>query len=205
MRDSRGREGSRAPFDSVTILFHWLTVGLMGFQLTTGFAMGAWPELTRPLPFVHRSGGAIIFVVTLSRLAWRRSFARFPPFPAWMPKALQWLAKKSEHLLYVLLALQPLTGIAVSVLRGRPFRILLLDVPALVPPNLDLWSLLQGFHRMGAYALLTLAGGHGMMALVHHYVLRDDVLVMMAPWLRRPHAACADDTAAVVAGRARLR
>jgi cytochrome b561 len=184
MRESRECDGSRAPFDPVTIFFHWLTASLVGVQMMTGFAMAMRPELISPLLLAHRSGGAIVFLATLLRLSWRQSLARFPPFPARMPRVLQWFATKSEHLLYALLVLHPLTGFSASVLRGRPFQILAFQVPALLPPNIDLWLAIQTAHRIGAFALLGLAGGHSLMALIHHYVLRDDVLEMMAPWLR---------------------
>jgi cytochrome b561 len=185
MRESRKPDGSRAPFDLVTIFLHWLTAILVGFQLLTGSAMAFWPTLMSPLLLVHRSSGVLVFVVTALRLLWRQSFARFPPFPERMPRVLQWLARRSEHGLYVLLLLQPVTGLAMSAFRGRPFQIFTVHVPVLVSRNLDTWPLLQNAHRVGAYALAGLAAGHAFMALIHHYILRDDVLAMMAPWLQR--------------------
>jgi len=184
VRESRNDDGTRAPFDLFTVFLHWLTAVLVSAQLLTGYAMALRPEFIPPLIAVHRSMGAIVFVVAALRLLWRQSFARFPPFPPRLPRVLQWLATKSEHALYAILLLQPVTGFSASVLRGRPFDILAFHVPVLLPRNMDLWLLLQTVHRAGAYALAGLAAGHALMALIHHYLLRDDVLVMMAPWLR---------------------
>jgi len=36
-------------------------------------------------------------------------------------------------------------------------------------------------HELGAWALAALVAGHAAVALVHHFVLRDDVLECMAP------------------------
>ncbi len=190
MRQSRKHDGSRAPFDFFTVSLHWLTVVLVSAQLLTGYAMALRPDLIPPILFMHRSMGGIVFAATALRLLWRQSFARFPAFPDGMPRALQWLATKSEHVLYALLLLQPVTGFSASVLRGRPFDILLFHVPALVSGNMDLWLVLQATHRAGAYALAALAAGHAAMGLIHHFLLRDDVLVMMAPWVnpRSRHA-----------------
>jgi len=103
-----------------------------------------------------------------------------------MPRFQQWLARRSEHLLYALLLLQPITGLATSILLGRSFPLLGWSVPLLVPRNIEAWQILLSVHRVGAYALFAVAGGHTVAAFTHHYLLRDDVLEMMAPWLRRP-------------------
>jgi cytochrome b561 len=191
MRSSQRDDGSRAPFDLLTITIHWLTVLLISLSAATGLAVryAAAPEGLRPfLLETHRSAGAIIWGVTLVRLLWRMSFARFPPFPPHLPRFQQWLARRSEHLLYTLLLLQPLSGAAMTASLGRPFQLVVWTVPTLLPRNLELWLTLLNIHRVGAYALFFLVAGHAFAALAHHYVLRDDVLQMMAPWIGRKHS-----------------
>jgi cytochrome b561 len=41
-------------------------------------------------------------------------------------------------------------------------------------------------HQVVAWAIILLAALHALAALVHHYVLRDDVLARMLPAARRP-------------------
>ena len=36
-------------------------------------------------------------------------------------------------------------------------------------------------HELGAWALASLIAGHAIAALIHHFILRDDVLECMAP------------------------
>ena len=191
MQASQRDDGARAPFDVLTILLHWLTVLFVAVLAITGLTLRYLPapQLTPLLLDVHRSSGAIVWVFTVVRLMWRQSFARFPPFPPRMPRFQQWLARRSEHLLYALLLVQPLTGLTMTLLLGRPFVLFVWTVPALVPRHIDLWLTALSVHRVGAYALFTLVLGHAAAALVHHYVLRDDVLEMMAPWIRRRRAA----------------
>jgi cytochrome b561 len=187
MRVSRNEDGTRAPFDFLTISLHWLVVLLILVLATTGLAFAYLPAMVNA-PFLvglHRAAGSIVWVITLLRLFWRQTRARFPPFPERMPQFQQRLATLSEHMLYLLLIVQPILGLAMSLSLGRPFWLLAWNVPALAPRNLELWLTLLELHRLGAYALFLLASGHGIMALVHHYVLRDDVLEMMAPWMRR--------------------
>jgi cytochrome b561 len=200
VRTLRSAEGSRAPFDLVTVTLHWLTVTLIVFQagsgLTLEFAEGTVP--TQPLLDFHRSFGAVAWGVALIRILWRWSFAKFPPFPEWMSNAQKWFATKTEYLIYGLLLLQPITGVATTLLLGKPFHLLLWTVPALIHRNLDLWETMLSVHRVGAYALFAVVSGHATMALLHHYVFRDEVLARMAPWVRqkRSRLAVLDGSAA---------
>lgn len=187
MRTLRSAEGSRAPFDFVTITLHWLTVTLIAFQAASGltleFAEGTVP--THPLLDFHRSAGTVVWSVALVRIIWRWTFAKFPPFPDWMSGAQKWIANKTEYVLYGMLLLQPLTGLATTLALGKPFLLFFWTVPALVHRDLDLWETLLSVHRIGAYCLFAAVGGHAGMALLHHYVFRDEVLERMAPWVRR--------------------
>ena len=188
MRLSRHDDGARAPFDGFTITLHWFTVFFIALLAATGLVIRYLPSLA-PMPAtldIHRSAGAMVWLLVAIRLLWRATFARFPPFPSGMPRFQQWLARRSEHLLYALLLLQPITGLATSILLGRSFPLLGWSVPLLVPRNIEAWQILLSVHRVGAYALFAVAGGHTVAAFTHHYLLRDDVLEMMAPWLRRP-------------------
>jgi cytochrome b561 len=140
----------------------------------------------------------MVWCVALTRIAWRGTFAKFPPFPDWMSDAQKWIATRTEYVLYVLLLLQPLSGFATTLLLGKPFPLFIWIVPALVPRNLDLWESLLAVHRVGAYCLFTVIGGHGGLALLHHYVFHDEVLQRMAPWVRRkrPRRVIVDGSAA---------
>jgi len=185
MRYLRNGEG-RARFDFVTIQLHWLTVTLIALQAATGLTLQyAHGVPVQPLLAVHRSGGALVWCVALARLLWRATFARFPAFPDWMSGAQKWIATRTEYALYALLLFQPLTGLATTLMLGKPFALLLWTVPAILPRNLELWQMLFAAHRVGAYCLFAIIAGHAGMALLHHYVFGDEVLARMAPWVRR--------------------
>ena len=180
-------DGSRNQFDYVTITLHWLTATLITFQAATGltleFARDSVPAL-HLLDF-HRSAGMMVCFFALTRIVWRGTFAKFPPFPEWMSNTQKWIATKIEYVLYGLLLVQPLTGLATTLLLGEPFHLFFWTVPPLVHRNLDLWESLVALHRVGATCLFAVIGGHAAMALLHHYVFRDEVLERMAPWVRR--------------------
>jgi cytochrome b561 len=39
-------------------------------------------------------------------------------------------------------------------------------------------------HEWTGWAIVILATGHALAGLFHHYVVKDDVLVKMLPWVR---------------------
>jgi cytochrome b561 len=182
-----GRSLGREPagrFDHVSIALHWLTAGLVAGQLTTAWLVGRGDHgaLT-----AHRSLGLATWVVVLGRLQWRRRFADLPPFPTSMSHRQQQIAKLNELGLYVVLLLQPLTGLANTLFRGRPFTLFLWRTPALLPAAKSVAHIFQAVHEVGAALLLALLGLHVGAALFHEFGLRDAVLRRMLPWTaRRP-------------------
>jgi len=119
------------------------------------------------------------------RLSWRVTGARFPAFPASMTSIQRVAARLSEYALYALLLIQPATGLAQTLLRGRPFELFGWSVPAVLPKHLGYARLFHGVHELGAWCLIGLVSLHAAAALFHHFVRRDDVLEAMAPVLRR--------------------
>ena len=98
-----------------------------------------------------------------------------------MPKLQQVVAKANEYALYLLLLVQPVTGLARVLLRGEPFHLLFWTVPVLFAPNHDLRLMFVEAHGIGGQALVILIGLHAGAALFHRLVLRDRVLQRMLP------------------------
>jgi len=174
-------EGRRR-FDILTIGLHWATVTLIaGMFASAWLLLASDREHAAMLLTVHRSLGVATWVVAIFRLGWRLSCAYLPPFPQNMPKVQQRLAKASEYGLYALLLVQPATGLAATLVRGRQFAIFLWQIPQLIPEDKALLATFDLAHKLGAWALGALILGHAAAALIHHFVLRDDVLQCMAP------------------------
>jgi cytochrome b561 len=173
----------RPPFDGVTIIFHWATVLMVLTMFIT-----AWlhmrshdAELKAILLETHRSMGLTIWTMTLSRLAWRLTHAKLPPFPNGMTRVHRAIVQIGEYCLYALLLVQPLTGLGDTIFSGRAFAIFSWEVPPLVVTDAALRGGFQLAHQIGACTLGALVVGHAGAALFHHFVLRDDVLQCMAP------------------------
>ena len=174
-------------FDDTSLALHWLTVLLIVIQFTTAWWHEAIDHQSRLAEIVlatHRSTGVTIWIVGLLRLTWRLNFAYLPPFPATMRKLQQTIAKANEYSLYVLLFVQPVTGVGRVLFRGQPFELLIWRVPALAAENPAVRGWFADAHEFGAKALLALIGLHASAALFHRLVLRDAVLHRMLPWQR---------------------
>jgi cytochrome b561 len=178
---------ARPSFDTVTITVHWISLLLVLAMIGTGLLHGLIEN--RPwapaLLWAHRSLGVILWVITVVRVAWRLTRARIPGFPSSMTRLQRLAARSSEYGLYVLLLIQPVTGLAQTLWRGAPFELLAWTVPSIATKHFGYVVLFYAVHKVGAWCLIGLVGLHAAAALFHHFVRRDHVLETMAPILRR--------------------
>jgi cytochrome b561 len=165
------------------MIFHWATVLMVLAMFATAWLHSQSHDhaFKAILLQIHRSLGVTIWVATTLRLTWRLTNAKLPPFPSSMTKLHRAIVHVSEYGLYALLLIQPATGLAATLVRGRQFAIFLWQIPQLVPEDKALLAKFDLVHQFGALALGALILGHAAAALIHHFVLRDDVLHCMAP------------------------
>ena len=169
-------------FDRVTMLIHWITLAMIAVQFSTAWmrAQASGDQATLIL-LVHRSNGVLLWGLTVARLLWRAARGRKVALPAATPALQRLAARITQYGLYGLLAVQPLTGMAQSVLRGKAFPLFFGDMPALMARDKALVRLFEAIHEQGALLLLALIGLHTGAALFHRFVLRDGVLASMLP------------------------
>jgi cytochrome b561 len=191
-------QSTRKSFDGVIIAFHWATVIIVLGLLTTALIhTQSRDDITRVLMLrIHRSLGVTIWLVTVSRLVWRLTQAKLPPFPTAMSVIHRTCVTVGEYCLYALLVIQPMTGFGATITRGRTFPLFWWHVPPLMPRYPVLENALFLAHRIGAWTLIVLITGHAVAALVHHFLLRDEVLARMAPIavLQRRSCEASSDT-----------
>ena len=186
-----GATGARPPFDAVTIAAHWTTVvlvaGLFGVAFMIGQARDA--ATAKVLLTVHRSLGVTVWSLTALRLGWRLTGATVPPLPGAMPAIQRLAARLNQWGLYALLLLQPVTGLAQSLFRGRAFDLFIWLVPVLTPRDKALVHLFNQVHEWGAWALAGLIALHAAAGLIHALVLRDGVFDSIWPRRRADKAS----------------
>jgi cytochrome b561 len=170
-------------FDGVSIGLHWATVILIAGLFASVWAIGLARDgpMAARLLTVHRSVGVTLWVLAIARLGWRLGFAVRPPLPSTLPALQRHAAALTEGALYLLLLIQPLTGLAQSVTRGRPFQLFLFQAPAVMARDKPLTVVFHRIHELTAWVLVALIAVHVGAALVHRLVLKDRVLQSMWP------------------------
>jgi cytochrome b561 len=167
---------------AVTIALHWLTA-LVVFGL---FAMGLWmTELTyydrwyHDAPYIHKSIGVLLFIVTLLRLLWLLAAGRPQELASYAP--WERLAARVTHItLYLLLLAVMLGGYLISTADGRPVEVFgWFEVPATISGLERQEDIAGTVHLILASTLIALALLHAGAALKHHFFDRDRTLRRM--------------------------
>jgi cytochrome b561 len=172
-----------AAYDRVTIVLHWLTAALVLAQWSGAIAMGLIDE--RPVRLVywtiHIGLGTILFLVLLGRIFWRyRSGLVLPPVSG---DPMQMVVGMAHKLLYALLFVLILLGFVILALRG--WHLLgLFTITPVVEGYRPLSTTLISVHKWTAHVLMAVAFGHALVALYHHWVLKDGVLGRMTSFGR---------------------
>ncbi|HEY2394352.1 MAG TPA: cytochrome b [Rudaea sp.] len=169
---------------SLARFFHWTIVLLIIVQGTIGLVMVDLPKSPRVIPVfsLHKSLGLTILALALLRLSWRALDPR-PAEPAGMPRWQASAARVGHALLYLLLFAVPLSGWwfdSVSALRPL-YWFGLFEVPHLTGPDKSLKDLAAATHQALFWLLTVVAAGHAAIALIHQFVVRDNVLGRMWP------------------------
>jgi superoxide oxidase len=141
---------ARPPFDTLTITLHWTTllIVLTLFGSALLYVRVEEHPWAAPLLQVHRSLGVMIWSITVLRLLWRVTGDRFPAFPVSMTARHRLIARLSEYALYALLLIQPATGLAQTILRGRSFELFAWSIPQLVARDVALVGIFRAAHEI---------------------------------------------------------
>jgi cytochrome b561 len=170
-----------AHYDARSITLHWLTAALVVLLWVIGqtidfFPRGA-PRVT--MRSIHICTGVLLAVVFCCRIWWRSTAGnRLPPVDG--GRALQIAAQLMHWALYAVVLATIALGLANVWVRGdNIFN--LFTIPAFDPGNQTLRGQVEDLHALCANLVLIIAGLHAAAALLHHYVLKDNVLRRMLP------------------------
>ncbi len=169
-------------YDARTILFHWLTLGLIASQWVLAqvidyFAEGAPRVAARS---THIVLGVVILAVVAGRVIWRATRGR--RLPAADRGPLHVVAKATHWGMYALISVALLLGLLTAWTQGDSIYGLF-SIPAYDPSNQDLGDQVAGVHGTAVTLVLILVGVHATAALIHQYVWRDGLLRRMIPGL----------------------
>jgi len=181
------QRGPRTRYSAVAQALHWATAVLVLAAFIYGPGGSEQRVYSAARDFdrqLHETLGLTVLALVVLRLAWRTVDERPDP-----PRVTRWLgiaAKVVRIALYVLLFSVPLTAITGAWLEGHPVTPLGgMEIPPMLALSHDTGATIASIHTWLGDTILWVAGLHALAALYHHFVLRDDVLASMLPWLRR--------------------
>ncbi|WP_419656502.1 cytochrome b561 [Desulfosarcina variabilis str. Montpellier] len=171
---------TRDSFGLITRILHWLIAALVIGNLIGGAVLSLFESggLRTFTLSAHKSTGVIILLLMTGRLIWRlynsqpRDLGNIP--------ALNFIAYVLHIWLYVLLFLQPLSGILMSQAYGYPVIVFgLFKLPSLIWNSPALGAIFGEVHTVASVVLILTIAIHIAAALKHHFVDRDNTLMRM--------------------------
>ena len=171
-------------YDAKSIYYHWISAALILLLWLIGqnidsFDRGDPRVIVRS---IHITLGLLLAVVFALRVSWKFTGAK--KLPQAVTGIQGKLATGTHHLLYLLLGVTLLIGIAAVWVRGdNIFN--LFKIPAFDPTSEDLPDDVVDLHELLANSLLLLAGAHTLLAIWHQRVIKDNLLKRMWPSLKQ--------------------
>jgi cytochrome b561 len=179
----------RHQFSVFSRLLHWTMAAMVLTMLGVGVAMVASLANYHTLVSIHRPLGIAILVLVVIRFV-NRQLSSLPPFPATMSRMERLAATASEFTMYGLMFVLPLVGW--GMLSAARYPIVLygpLHLPFILPHNAMLYAVLRKAHTILGYLFFLMFLAHFGAILFHTLIMRDGILMRMAPWNIRPPAA----------------
>jgi cytochrome b561 len=171
-------------FDTVSRMFHWVTVVLVAIMIPTGIVM-TQDNIPRALQdqlfILHKGLGPFVLLVVLLRIVWRLTHAA-PSLPPGVPAVQARVAGAVHVALYGFLLLQAVSGYIRVTTGGFPIESLeALGIPPLLPKAEGIGKAASAVHSVSGFCLTGLIALHVAAALFHGLVRRDGVFSMMWP------------------------
>jgi len=164
----------------VARLLHWFIFMVVAGMLLGGIALSLLPPggFRSFVVAGHKSFGVIVLFFVLVRLVWRNSNPT--PKALGAEPVLNYSAHLVHVILYVLLILQPFSGILMSQAYGHPVAVFgLFTLPSLVWQSPSAGAFFNDVHSATAALLSIAIAIHAAAAVKHHYIDGDRTLMRM--------------------------
>lgn len=174
-------QNSHSHYGAVARALHWISAlaifGLFGLGLWM-MGLDYYSTWYRRAPDLHKSIGLVLLAATLLRLLWKAS--QISPRIAGLSERDHRLAKLGQAVLYLLLLIIFASGYLIATGDARPISVFdLFELSALPWQFANQADIAGKVHEYAAWALVILALGHGLLAIKHHFINRDQTLNSM--------------------------
>ncbi|TLX47213.1 cytochrome b [Pseudoalteromonas phenolica] len=159
---------------------HWVSAVVVIGMFASGWWMvelNYYSDWYRTAPFIHKSVGVLLLLLTLLRLCWKANNMS----PDAVGNAFeQFMAKAAHTVLYLLIVVICVSGYLISTADGRGIEVfnwfVLPSFGELFVQQADTSGLI---HKFSAYGLMGLVLLHALAALKHHFIDKDNTLKRM--------------------------
>jgi len=173
-----------ARYTATAIVLHWLIALLLLGQFAFGLLLDDIPRGTPARGLyvnLHKSSGILIGLLILLRIGWRLTH-KPPPLPDAMPAWQRHAARFSHLMLYLCMALLPLSGYLASNFSRHGIRFFnLVHWQAWGPDDKAWYALFNQTHHLAALLLAVFAALHLLAVAKHMLIDRDGLLLRMWP------------------------
>lgn len=153
------------------------------FLALQGFSSGMSDADRTMMLIGHSSIGTVIAMLILIRISKRFIFKH--QRPALHKASIQATAAKLTHYcLYLFMVLVPLTGYLTANFHELPVQ-LFGSISLNGSANSETFTTLRFVHSTSVFILIALVSMHIVAALMHKFILRDNVLHSIRPWFAR--------------------
>lgn len=175
-------KNTQSRYGWVSVTLHWsMALAIFGM-----FGLGLWMDSLsyydpwyRQGPFIHKSVGMILLALLVFRLLWRLTNTR--PQDASTLKNWERVTAHATHwALYGLMLATMVAGYLISTADGRAISVFgWFDIPATLQGIENQEDIAGEIHEILAWAIIAVVAVHGLAALKHHFIDRDDTLRKM--------------------------
>ncbi len=157
-------------------VLHWVVaIIVIGLLLTVENRGMLPPELKKNYFYWHKSFGALVLLLMLTRYFFRQ-VTTVPPYPDSMKKIEKLAAKIAVYAFYALLVLMPLSGWIMSNAAGYPVSMFGIELPTLLEKNKQIKNLANEAHELIGNGIIILIILH-VLAVVKHAVVEKTNLM----------------------------
>jgi len=166
----------------ISISLHWI----FAIAVYAMFGLGLWMVTLsyydgwyHQAPELHKSIGVLLMMGLVIRVIWRH-IAPPPAAPKTHSKFTRISAVAAHITLYALLFALLISGYLISTAEGKPISVFgIFDVPATLADAGSQADIAGVIHLWLAWSVVILSVLHGLAALKHHFIDKDDTLKRM--------------------------
>ncbi len=166
----------------ISISLHWI----FAIAVYAMFGLGLWMVTLsyydgwyHQAPELHKSIGVLLMMGLVIRMIWRH-ISPPPAAPKTHSKFTRISAVAAHITLYALLFALLISGYLISTAEGKPISVFgIFDVPATLADAGSQADIAGVIHLWLAWSVVILSVLHGLAALKHHFIDKDDTLKRM--------------------------